>query len=224
MPCCMQTKQIVDQALQTPNSVGGGTGAFAEGRAAPGADLMRHKTLLAERSQSLSARRAPVSKPTTVTKARNACRQAPASAKIGRFVFRQTSGTELQPGNLPPGCATLLRRCPQGQTQHGQRVGSNGQSRDVFQGYVGMLPQKPQDAIGQRPIKPCRPVLTRRSEKRAKIARRYAVGVSETVQPTRQKFTGCRHDSHRPTVSHCICIPLCRCDGDHGRPEPHVIS
>ena len=189
MPCCMQTKQIVDQALQTPNSVGGGTGAFAEGRAAPGADLMRHKTLLAERSQSLSARRAPVSKPTTVTKARNACRQAPASAKIGRFVFRQTGRAELQPGRLRLWCATLLRRCPQGQTQPGQGVRSNGQSRDVFQGYVGMFSQKLQNAIWHRSIKTCRPVLTWRSEKRTKIVRRYAVCVSEAVQPTRQKFT-----------------------------------
>jgi hypothetical protein len=172
MPCCLQTKQIVDQTLKTPNPIGGRTGAFAEGRAAPGADLMRHKTLLAERSQSAPARWAPVPKPTTVVKARNACRQAPASAKIGRFVFRQTSGTELQPGNLPPGCATLLRRCPQGQTQPGQGVRGNGQSRDVFHGYAGMLSQKLQDAIGQRPIKPRRPVLTRRSEKRAKIVRR----------------------------------------------------
>ena len=158
MPCCMQTKQIVDQALQTPNSVGGGTGAFAEGRAAPGADLMRHKTLLAERSQSLSAGWAPVPKSAAVAKARNACREAPVSAKIGRFVFRQTGRAELQPGRLRLWCATLLRRCPQGQTQHGQRVGSISQSRYVFQRYVGMLFQKLQDATGQCPIKPRRPV------------------------------------------------------------------
>lgn len=138
MPRGMQAKEIVDQALKAPNPIGGGTGTFVERRAAQGADLMRYKTLLAERSQAVSAGRAPVPKPTTVTKARNACRLAPAPAKIGRFIFRQTSGTELQPGNLPPGCAGLLRPWPQGQTQHGQRVGSNGQSRDVFQRYAGM--------------------------------------------------------------------------------------
>ncbi|MGF6862929.1 hypothetical protein ABIE69_003520 [Rhodobacteraceae bacterium MBR-64] len=44
----MQTKEIVDQALKVSNASGGGTGAFAEPRAAQGADLMRHKTLLAE--------------------------------------------------------------------------------------------------------------------------------------------------------------------------------
>ncbi len=185
---------------------------------------MRHKTLLAERSQSLSAGWAPVPKSAAVAKARNACREAPVSAKIGRFVFRQTSGTELQPGNLPPGCATLLRRCPQGQTQHSQRVRGNGQSRDVFHGYAGMLSQKLQDAIGQRPIKPRRPVLTRRSEKRAKIVRRYAVRVGEAVQPTRQKFTWCGHNAHWPTASRHTFIPLCRCDGYLGRPKPHVIS
>lgn len=137
----MQAKQIVDQTLKTPNPIGGRTGAFAEGRAAQGADLMRHKTLLAERSQSVSARRAPVSKPTAVAKARNACRQAPVSAKIWRFVFRQTSGTELQPSRLRPSCATLLRRCPQGQTQPGQGVRSNSQSRDVFRGYAVCSPR-----------------------------------------------------------------------------------
>ncbi|KMK64215.1 hypothetical protein IMCC21224_15193 [Puniceibacterium sp. IMCC21224] len=137
----MQTKQIVDQALQTPNSVGGGTGAFAEGRAAPGADLMRHKTLLAERSQSLSARRAPVSKPTTVTKARNACRQAPASAKIGRFVFRQTGRAELQPGRLRLWCATLLRRCPQGQTQPGKGSGAMVRAAMSSKGMWYVLPE-----------------------------------------------------------------------------------
>lgn len=62
MPCCMQTKEIVDQALKTPNSNGGRTGAFADRRTAQCADLMRHKTLLAERSQSLSAGWAPVPK------------------------------------------------------------------------------------------------------------------------------------------------------------------
>ncbi len=107
---------------------------------------MRYKTLLAERSQSTFARWAPVPKPTTVVRARNACREAPVSAKIGRFVFRQTGRAELQPGRLNPWCATLLRR-PQGQTQPGQGVRSNTQSRDVFQRYAGMLPQKPQDAI-----------------------------------------------------------------------------
>jgi hypothetical protein len=115
----MQTKEIVDQALKALNPIGGRTGAFAERRAAQDADLMRYKTLLVEKSQSLSAGRAPVPKPTTVAKARNACRQAPASAKIWRFVFCQTSRTELQPGNLPPGCAGLLRPWPQGQTQPG---------------------------------------------------------------------------------------------------------
>ena len=136
---------------------------------------MRHKTLLAERSQSLSAGWAPVPKSAAVAKARNACREAPVSAKIGRFVFRQTGRAELQPGSLRLWCATLLRRCPQGQTQHGQRVGSISQSRYVFQRYVGMLFQKLQDATGQCPIKPRRPVLTRRFEKRTKIVRRYAV-------------------------------------------------
>jgi hypothetical protein len=48
MPRGMQTKEIVDQALKVSNASGGGTGAFAEPRAAQGADLMRHKTLLAE--------------------------------------------------------------------------------------------------------------------------------------------------------------------------------
>lgn len=220
----MQTKQIVDQALKTPNSIGGRTGAFADRRTAQGADLMRYKTLLAERSQSLSAGWAPVPKSAAMPKARNACRQAPAPATIWRFVFRQTSGTELQPGNLPLGCAGLLRLCPQGQTQPGQGVRSNSQSRDVFQGYAGMLSQKLQDAIRHRSIKPCRPVLTRRSDKRAKIVRRYAVGVGEPVQPTRQKFTRRRHSAHRPTASHRICIPLCRSDGDPGRPKHHVIS
>jgi hypothetical protein len=103
----MQTKQIVDQALKALNPTGGRTGAFAERRAAKGADLMRHKTLLAERSQSVFAGRVPVSTPTAVAKARNACCQAPVSAKIGRFVFCQTGRAILQPGNLPPGCAGL---------------------------------------------------------------------------------------------------------------------
>ena len=172
----------------------------------------------------MSAGWAPVPKSAAVAKARNACRQAPAPAKIGRFVFRQTGRAELQPGRLRLWCATLLRRCPQGQTQPGQGVRSNGQSRDVFQRYVGMLFQKLQDAIGQCPIKLRRPVLTRRSEKRSKIVRRYAVCVSEAVQPTRQKFTWCGHNAHGPTVSRRTFIPLCRCDGDPGRPKPHVIS
>jgi hypothetical protein len=46
----MQTKQIVDQAFKALNPIGGRTGAFAERRAAQGADLMLDKTLLAERS------------------------------------------------------------------------------------------------------------------------------------------------------------------------------
>ena len=185
----MQTKEIVDQALKVSNASGGGTSAFAERRAAQDADLMRHKTLQAERSQSVSAGRAPVPKPAAVAKARNACRQAPVSAKIGRFVFCQTGRAELQPSRLHPRCADLLGPWPQGQTQPGQGVRSNSQSCDVFQGYVGMLPQKLQDAIGQCLIKPRRPVLTRRPEKRAEIAGRHTVGVSEAVQPTRQKFT-----------------------------------
>ena len=185
---------------------------------------MRHKMLLAERSQSAPAGWAPVPKSAAVAKARNACREAPVSAKIGRFVFRQTGRAELQPGRLRLWCATLLRRCPQGQTQHGQRVGSISQSRYVFQRYVGMLFQKLQDATGQCPIKPRRPVLTRRFEKRTKIVRRYAVCVSEAVQPTRQKFTWCGHNAHWPTASRHTFIPLCRCDGDPGRPKPHVIS
>lgn len=145
----------------------------------------------------MSAGWAPVPKSAAVAKARNACREAPVSAKIGRFVFRQTGRAELQPGRLRLWCATLLRRCPQGQTQHGQRVGSISQSRYVFQRYVGMLFQKLQDATGQCPIKPRRPVLTRRFEKRTKIVRRYAVCVSEAVQPTRQKFTWCGHNADR---------------------------
>ena len=168
----MKTKQIVDQTLKTPNPISGTTGAVAERRAARGAELMRHKTLLAERSQSAPAGWAPVSKPTAVGKARDSCSQAPASAKTWRFVFRQTGRAELQPGRLRPWCATLLRRCPQGQTQPGQGFRSNSQSRDVFQGYAGMFSQQLQDAIRQRPIKLCRPVLTRRSEKRTKIVRR----------------------------------------------------
>ena len=48
MPRGMQAKEIVDQALKAPNPIGGGTGTFAERRAAQGADLMRYKTLLAE--------------------------------------------------------------------------------------------------------------------------------------------------------------------------------
>jgi hypothetical protein len=87
---------------------------------AQGADLMRHKTLLAERSQSTSAGRAPISKPTAVAKARDACHQAPASAKIGRFVFCQTGRAELQPSRLNPGCTDLLGPWPQGQTQPGR--------------------------------------------------------------------------------------------------------
>lgn len=125
----MKTKQIVDQALKVSNASGCRTGAFAERRTAQGADLMRYKTLLAKRGQSVSAGWAPVPKPAAMAKARNACRQAPAPAKIGRFVFRQTGRAELQPGRLRLWCATLLRRCPQGQTQPGQGVRSNGQSR-----------------------------------------------------------------------------------------------
>jgi len=83
----MQMKQIVDQALKALNPIGDRTGAFAERRAAQGADLMRYKTLLAERSQSAPARWAPVPKSAAVASARDSCGQAPASAKIWRFVF-----------------------------------------------------------------------------------------------------------------------------------------
>ena len=141
MPCCLQTKQIVDQTLKTPNPIGGRTGAFAERPAAQGADLMRHKTLLAERSQSAPAGWAPVPKSAAVAKARNACRQAPAPAKIGRFVFRQTGRAELQPGRLRLWCATLLRRCPQRQRNRAKGSGAMVRAAMSSRGmWVGRLP------------------------------------------------------------------------------------
>jgi len=71
MPRYVQTKQIVDQTLKASNAIIGRTGAFAERRAAQGADLMRHETLLAERSQSALAGRASVPKSAPMPKAGN---------------------------------------------------------------------------------------------------------------------------------------------------------
>jgi len=102
MPCRVQGKQVVDQALKAPDTMGGPSGGFAEVCATQRAKLVRHKAVLSERGEPALAGRASVPKPAPMPKAGNTRCQGPTVPKIRCLVFNQTGRAKLQPIWLRP--------------------------------------------------------------------------------------------------------------------------
>lgn len=182
-PSGIKAQQIVNQALEAPGAQACRSCWFREVSVAEGAVLLWHKAIPLERRKALTTRRAAVTQSAAMAKAGHAGCQGPAAPEIGRLVFPQAGGTELQPRGLRRRCPCILRPGPQPQAQGREWTVGQTKTVDLFGADRRMVEQQATNSIRQMPVKLCRPCLAGHSEHRSEIARRHTIGMRKPMQP-----------------------------------------